>query len=170
MLRISSIFLAILSPTPLCSKIKEEVDSFTHCSLVPRLEEKQPGNFCESKLLLLLPESWQLQSSFRTSSHDTTAKSVASCWKITVTLIPFQLCLVDLLNQASTGNLHYSFCSSHFCWTAVLEPTAKSCFHKQESPVLSSWKLISITCTNPIISATHVLLNESDASESITWP
>ena len=34
-------------------------------SLVPRPLEKRPGNFCEFKLLLPLPESWQYQSNFR---------------------------------------------------------------------------------------------------------
>ena len=44
----------------------------TMYSLVPRPQEKRPGNSRKFKLLhvLPLPESWQYQSNFRTQSHD----------------------------------------------------------------------------------------------------
>ena len=39
-------------------------------TLVPRQQEKWPGNLHEYKLSLPVPESWQYQSNFRTLSHD----------------------------------------------------------------------------------------------------
>ena len=36
-------------------------------------------------------------------------------------------------------------------FTSVVELTANSCFHEQESPILSAGKIVSITCTNPVL-------------------
>ena len=60
-------------------------------------------------------------------------------WSIAVTPIP-------LVTSVST--LTEDFCWNDFCFTSVVKPAANSCFHKQESPVLTAGKPLSITCTN----------------------
>jgi len=47
------------------------------------------------------------------------------------------------LDRASVGTLHNDLCSNDFYFTSVVEPTANSCFHEQESPILTAGKIVS---------------------------
>ena len=44
--------------------------------------------------------------------------------------------------------MHDDLRSNDFYFTLVVERTANSCFHEQESPILTSGKIVSITCTS----------------------
>ena len=77
-------------------------------------------------------------------SHMTTVKS--NCvmhWTVAVTPIPLQQRSLDC---ASVGTLHDNLSSNDFYFTSVVELTANSCFHEQESPILAAGKIVSITC------------------------
>ena len=50
------------------------------------------------------------------------------------------------IDHASVGALH-EFCPNDFYFTSVVESTTNSCFHEQESPILTAGKIVSITCT-----------------------
>ena len=78
-------------------------------------------------------------------SHTTTVNpNSVMHWIVTVTPIPLQY---QSLNRATVGALHEDLCSNDFYFTSVVEPTANSCFHEQECPILTAGKIISITCT-----------------------
>ena len=69
---------------------------------------------------------------------------------ITVTPIPLQQRSLD---HASVGVLHDGFCSNNFYFTSVVEPTANSCYRKQESSILTAGKVLSRAqdCLNEIL-------------------
>ena len=79
------------------------------CTCVSRPNEKQPGNICEFKLLIPPPESWQLQSDFRTS-YMTRVKAVASCTEMSQSR-PFHFNCVfnSALGYTRVGTSHNSF-------------------------------------------------------------
>ena len=75
------------------------------CTCVSRPNEKQPGNICEFKLLIPPPESWQLQSDFRSR-----VKAVASCTEMSQSR-PFHFNCVfnSALGYTRVGTSHNSF-------------------------------------------------------------
>ena len=111
-------------------------------SLIPRPLKKWPGNFHKFKLVLPLLESTNQISEH---CHMTTAKpNCVMHWTIAVTPISLQEWLLDC---TSVGAPHDEICSNDFYFTSVVELTANSCFHEQESPILTAGKIVSITCT-----------------------
>ena len=117
---------------------------YTLASFPCRLQDKWPVNFCKFKLLLLLLESWQLRSNFRTSSHNSNKSSCIMYSSSTVT----HFCLFQLhsrlLNHTGVGVLYNGilfeqrlpeFC----CWTCSKK------LQEYKAPFLVAGNIISHT-------------------------
>ena len=50
--------------------------------------------------------------------------------------------------RSSVGALHDNLRSNDFYFTSVVERTTNTCLHEQESPILTTEKIVSITCTS----------------------
>ena len=81
--------------------------------------------------------------------HMTTVKpNCVMHWTVMVSPIPFQQRLLD---HASIGTLHDDCCLNNLYFTSVVEPKANSCFHEQESLILTAEKIVNIMCTNLVL-------------------
>ena len=79
-------------------------------------------------------------------SHMTTIQpNCVMHWTVAVMPIPLQKRTLD---HTSVGALHDGRSSNDLYFISVVEPTASSWFHEQESPILTAGKIISITCTS----------------------
>ena len=109
--------------------------------------EKRPGNFCQFKLLFLLPESWKSQSDFRSLSHDNSKPNCVMRWNVTVTPIHHNSWSLD---HASVGALHDDFYSFVFCLPSVAEPAQTVASTSRKGPFSAGENIRSITWTSLI--------------------
>ena len=83
-------------------------------------------------------------------SHMTTVKpNCVMHWTVAVTPIPLQ-------SQSLDRHFARWFWFEWLCFTSVVEQTLNSCFHQQESPILTAGKIVRVTCTCCDITSVYI--------------
>ena len=101
-------------------------------------------------------KSWQYQSNFRMLSHDNSKTKLCHALNCHSHAHSISIAMLD---WASMGALHDDCFSKDLYLTSVVEPTENSCFHEQESPILTAGKIVSITCINWLVEWDSVTLH-----------